>query len=456
MKPYSYWLLKNNYYHSFIKRFYQFIVPQNMRVLQIGCKLGYILDATNPRVGVGVDLDLDCINFARTKYPHLQFIHGSVNDVPHGMKFDYIILSSITMEVYDVQALFEALQLFCHPKTRIVIDSYSQLWEPILWLSQKLGLRRPTSLKNWLSPEDIKNFLNLADFEIVTSGRQLLFPFYIPLISWFLNSIVALIPLIDRLCLSQWFVARPIAHGDTKQYSVSVIIPCRNEKGNIQSAIERTPKMGASMEIIFVEGHSKDGTVDEIKRVIAAYPNENISWYVQTGKGKADAVRLGFDKAHHDIVMILDADLTVPPEELPKFYNALVSGKGDFINGSRLVYGMENGAMRILNLIANYLFGIGFSWVMSQRVKDTLCGTKVLFKKDYETIVANRAFFGEFDPFGDFDLLFGAAKQNFKIIDLPVHYKSRVYGETQIRRFYHGLILLKMSFIGFCKFKLRK
>lgn len=455
-KPYDYWIKKNWYYHTFFARFYQFIIPAGSTVLQVNCKNGYLLSSVKPSVGVGIETDEQCIIDAQRTYPNYTFFHGELAEFESEQTFDYIILSSTTMEVDDIQDLFESLQRFCHPRTRVVIDSYAVLWEPILRLTQKLQLRRPTPLKNWISANDMNNFLRLANFEIVTSGNQLLLPMYIPGISWLCNSIIALIPFINNLCLSRYVIARPLQQiMQQEEYSVSVIIPCRNERGNIEAAVQRTPELGSRTELIFVEGHSQDDTLTEIKRVIQKYPEKNISYCVQPGKGKGDAVRKGFDLATGDILIILDADLTVCPEELPKFYDALVRGKGDFINGSRLVYGMESQAMRWLNLIANYLFGVGFSWLLNQPIKDTLCGTKVLFKKDYETIARNRAFFGDFDPFGDFDLLFGAAKQNFKIIDMPIRYKNRTYGTTQISRFRHGVLLLRMSFVAFRKFKFR-
>jgi len=455
-KSYEYWLKRNSYYHQFMAKFYQFTVPRGVKVLQVGCKTGFILDAVKPSVGVGIDPEAACIEEAQSKYSQYSFFCSTIEDFKTEERFDYIILSSTIMEVYDIQDLFEQVQRFCHARTRIVVDSYSHLWEPVLWLLQKIGLRRPTPLKNWISKTDAKNFLQLAGFDVVTDGNQILFPMYIPLVSSFLNSYVAILPLVNGLCLSQWIIARPQRYAQTQNsMKVSVIVPCRNEKGNIEQAVTRCPNMGAGTELIFVEGHSQDGTLDEIKRIVEKYPDKLIRYCVQPGKGKGDAVRVGFDMANGDVLMILDADLTVPPEELPKFFNALENGNGEFINGSRLVYGMEDQAMRFLNLIANYLFGVGFSWLLGQRIKDTLCGTKVLRKKDYERIAQNRSYFGEFDPFGDFDLLFGAAKQNLKIIDMPVHYKARTYGETQIRRFYHGLFLIRMFWVGFWRFKIR-
>lgn len=454
-KPYSYWLKKNWYYHHFIARIACSFIPPHSRVLQVSCKNGFLLTATQPSYGVGVDEDLSCIKQAHQEYPGHTFYTG-LKAIPAGQTFDYIMISLATMEVADVQELFEQLHGLCHERTKIIIDFYSLLWEPVLWITQKLSLRRATALKNWLSYHDVVNFLSLAGFEVITRDRYLLFPYYIPFFSWLINTFIAPLPLINTICLSQWIVARTVPQTiKAEQYSVSIIIPCRNEKGNIEDAVQRCPVMGNKTEIIFVEGNSRDQTLEEIKRVQQVYPEKNISWHVQTGKGKGDAVRLGFAKASGDILMIQDGDLTAPPEELPKFFAALVQGKGEFINGSRLVYGMESDAMRILNLIANYCFGLGFSWLLGQPIKDTLCGTKVLFKHDYERIVKNRSFFGDFDPFGDFDLLFGAAKLNLKIVDMPVHYKNRTYGTTQISRFRHGFLLLGMSFIALRKFKFK-
>ena len=454
-KKFDYWLEKNKYYHHYLTHLYQFFIPKNQRVLQIGCKTGHILAAINPKISVGVESEEECIKQAQVKYPALTF-YNSLKKILPDQQFDYIILSSTTHEIEDIQKLFISLQKYCHNKTRIIIDSYSFLWEPILWLTTKLHLRRKTPIKNWLSQYDIQHFLYLAGFDTVTSGRTMLIPCYIPFVSWLFNTYISQLPIINRLCLIEWTIARPIQQKNSKtKYKVSVVIPCKNEKGNIEPAVLHCPQMGSETEIIFVEGNSQDGTADEIKRIIQKYPEKDIKYFAQEGKGKGDAVRKGFAKASGDILMILDADLTMPPEELPKFYDALVNGQGEFINGSRLIYGTEAEAMRFLNMIANHSFALGFSWLLGQRIKDTLCGTKVLFEKDYEKIATNRSYFGDFDPFGDFDLLFGAAKLNLKIIDLPVHYKARTYGTTQIRRFYHGIILLKMSLFALRKFKFR-
>jgi glycosyltransferase involved in cell wall biosynthesis len=227
-----------------------------------------------------------------------------------------------------------------------------------------------------------------------------------------------------------------------------VVVPARNEAGNVASILERTPEMGSGTELVFVEGHSTDDTYEVIEEEMANFPERRCQLLRQSGKGKGDAVRLGFARASGDVVMILDADLTVPPEDLPRFYRALLEGKGEFINGVRLVYPMERQAMRLVNLFGNKLFSLAFSWLLGQPIMDTLCGTKVLWKRDHEAVAASRSYFGDFDPFGDFDLLFGAARLNLKIVEVPIRYRERTYGSTNIRRWRHGWMLLKMVFFA--------
>lgn len=447
---FAYWLKKNEYYHRSLASFYAQSIEPGSRVLQIQCRNGYLLDAVQPSYGVGIDLDPAHIAEARATYPQYHFFVGSLAHIAVDDSFDYVILSSIMTELYDIAALFNQLRPLCHPGTRIIIDSYSSLWEPVLWLTQQLGLRRPTSFKHWVSQRDIINFLYLGEYEPVVNGRFMLLPVFIPLLSTCFNRFIAYIPGINHLCLNNYVIARlrPVAQ-PIENYAVSVIIPCKNERGNIREAMMRTPQMGKSTELIFVEGGSTDGTFEEIQALIQEFPEKKIRCLKQKGKHKIGAVHTGFEVAAGDILVILDADLTVVPEELPRFVEALVQQKGELINGSRLVYGMEPGAMRFIALIANWIFSHLVSFVIQQPIKDSLCGTKVLFKKDYERL--QRAFKGVniTDPFGDFELLFGAAKLHLVIRDLPVHYKSRSYGKSQISHVTGGLMLLYMVLLGF-------
>ncbi len=449
------WKEKNRYYHDEIEKLLGFLVPGGASVLEVGCATGDILAALDPASGKGIDLSEKMIELARAKYPRLRFESGDVESMVEGEPFDYIILSDVIGYLDDVQRAIGELHKTTHERSRVIITYYNYLWEPVMRLAEALRLKQRQPFLNWLAPADLDNLLRLAGFETVKRGERLLFPVYIPLISTVLNRYVAKLPFIRKLCLVHYLVARPMPRGKKPDArpTVSVIIPARNEKGNIENAVKRLPAFGGRTEIIFVEGHSKDGTFEEIERVKAAHPERDIKIMKQDGKGKGDAVRKGLDAASGDILMILDADLTVPPEDLPKFYRALSSGAGDFINCSRLVYQLENESMRILNIFGNKFFGLMFSWLLDQRIKDTLCGTKALWKSDYEKIRRGRSFFGDFDPFGDYDLLFGAAKLNLKIVDLPIRYQARVYGSTQISRFTHGWLLLRMCFFAMRKIK---
>ena len=367
--------------------------------------------------------------------------------------FDVIVLSDTIGSLDDCEQALNSLRSLCTEDTRIVIAYYSRLWDPILRLAEKIGLKMPQLEQNALTTGDIENLLQLSGYEVIKREWRQLIPCYLLGMGTLVNRFIAPLPVIRRACLRNYVVARVMPGPSRKPYSVTVLIPCRNERGNIEAAVRRMPRFSDDMEILFVEGYSNDETLEEIYRVIRSYPQYDIKVLVQDGIGKGDAVRKGFAHARGDVLMILDADLTISPEDLPKFYRALVDGRGEFINGSRLVYPMEEDAMRFLNFIANQVFSWLFTWLLNQRFTDTLCGTKVLFKRHYQRIVANRGYFGEFDPFGDFDLIFGASKLNLKVIEVPVRYAGRRYGSTQISRFRHGWLLLRMVWFAYYKLK---
>ncbi|MDR1645128.1 MAG: glycosyltransferase [Tannerellaceae bacterium] len=446
------WNKRNSFYHRLLERYYSFIIPKGKKVLEIGCGSGNLLNAVQPAYGLGIDFAPEVIALARNKYPHLHFRVDDIEELQTNETFDYIILSDLISCLWDVQKAIHNIRHLCHAQTRVVISQYNFLWEPVIKLLETIKLRQKAPTSNWLSIKDTEALLQLESFQTIRIEKKILLPVYLPILHSLFNGLLANMPGLCRLGLVNLHVSRLILD-EERPSSVSIIIPARNERGNIENAIKRIPPFGTHQEIIFIEGHSSDHTYEEILRVRDAWPDKDIQVMQQTGKGKGNAVREAFDAATGDILMILDADLTMPPEELPKFYNALCSNKGEFINGCRLVYPMEKNAMRFLNLLGNKFFGWFFSYLLGQRLKDTLCGTKVLFRKDYETIKLNRSYFGDFDPFGDFDLLFGAAKQNLKIIEVIIRYKDRAYGSTQISRFRHGILLLKMSFFAAKKIK---
>jgi SAM-dependent methyltransferase len=445
------WRARSAYYHESVERLVRFVVPEGASVLDVGCATGDLLAALRPRRGVGLDLSPRMIEIAKAKHPGLEFVVGDVEALDLDEKFDYVVLSDVLGMLDDVLGALRALHRACHPGTRVMITCYSRLWEPALRLAERIGRKMPTAEQNWLSMNDLDNLLDLAHFEVVRQGTALLLPLRVPLLCTLFNRYLARLPLLRQLGLVQFLIARPQPPAAARREgSVTVLVPTRNERGNIRALVARVPEMGTATEILFVDGHSEDGTVEEIESCMALRPGMRL--LRQTGRGKGDAVRLGFAAAGGDVLMILDADLTVPPEDLPRFYDAVAEGKAEFVNGSRLVYPMEGKAMRLLNLYGNKFFSLAFSLILEQRLKDTLCGTKVLRREHYARIAAGRWFFGDFDPFGDFDLLFGAAKQNLKIVDLPVRYRARTYGDTKISRFREGLLLLRMTWLALRKF----
>lgn len=451
------WREKNRFFHEEDERYLRFLIPPGSRVLDIGCGIGDTLASLAPSHGVGVDFCRGQIAIARQRHPDLTFVEGDAEDAAtldalQG-PFDYILVLDTIGSVEDCQKFIAQLHPFCTRDTRLVIGYFSHLWYPLLKFAERVGLRMPQPDQNVLSPADLRSLAGLADFDPVKSEQRVLSPVRMFGLGRFLNRFVSVLPGIRQLALRHYLVARSGRRAREEFASATVVVPARNERGNIEPAVRRIPDFCGDIEIIFVEGHSQDGTFEEMERVKQAYPSKDIKVMRQPGKGKADAVFTAFDAARGDVLIILDADLTMPPEQIPKFIEALLAGKGEFVNGSRLVYPMDDGAMRFLNLIANKIFSYLFSWLLNQRYTDTLCGTKVLRRSDYQRLKAGKAYFGDFDPFGDFDLIFGASKLNLKSVDLPIRYAARTYGETQISRFRHGWMLLKMVAFAFLKIK---
>ena len=410
----------SRYYHNYLNSFLNFLVPDNKKVITLNLQIRDELKKN----------------------------------------YDYIIISDVLGYVYDIQEYLTKAQSLIEDNGRIIITQYSSLWEPVLRLASIFRLRSTLKIEqNWLSINDIKNFAHLANLDVIKFGTKMIMPIYIPVVSSFLNKYIANIFPFSRMGLFHYVVLRKNTtetYSDEKNLpSISIVVPARNEAGTIEKIVKELPELGFFTEIIFIEGNSKDNTYDEIVRVTEKYKNiRKIKYDRQDGVGKGDAVRKGFDIATGDILTIYDADMTVPAPEMKKFYDAIVKNKGEFINGCRLIYPLQKESMRILNIFGNKFFSLAFSAILGQRLKDTLCGTKVIWKKDYEDVKANRKFFGDFDPFGDFDLLFGAAKLNLKIIDLPIHYQERIYGTTNISRWKHGWLLLKMTIFAARKIKL--
>jgi SAM-dependent methyltransferase len=441
----SKWIRANRYFYDRLKRLLRFIIDPQKRVLEVRCETGQQLASLEPSRGVGVEISDAMVQTARSQNPRLEFVRSEPEELSLGETFDYILFNHI-FDTVDILTAFQRIREHCTADTQVIVINYSHFWQPLLELATKLGLRSRFVEPNWVTENDVRGFLRLAGFRLVRMHRLILLPKWIPLLSTILNDFLARLPGVRRLCLMQVMVARPVTGGKQEDdVTVSVIVPCRNEAGNIQSAVERIPSMGRATEIIFCDDKSIDGTADEVRRVQSRYPEKNIRLLEGPGICKAENVWTGFRKARGDVLMILDADLTVMPEELPMFFRALVLGHGSFINGSRLVYPMPDLAMKFANIIGNKLFGLLFSYLLDQRIKDTLCGTKVLWRKDWLRLEPHLGTWGIKDHWGDYELLFGASKLHLEIVEVPVHYQERIHGATKMNRvFANGLRMLRI------------
>lgn len=437
-------------FHRQLLRLHRRYIPEGLRVLEWGCHVGTLLKGLKPARGVGLDISPKMIARAQKHPQGCTFEVGDLHATQVKEPFDVIILNYLTGYLQDIQKCLQNLEPSTHARTRLYLTSLNTVWLPFLKLGSLLGINLPQPPSNWLSMDDLCNLLELSGWEVVSKRREQLFPFKFPILEPFLNRVLIRFPFVDHLAATLFIVARPRKKPELKApISCSVIVPTRNEAGSIHNALDRIPVMGTGTEVIFVEGGSRDNTWAVVQEMVKAYQGPlQVSCYQQPGDGKWDAVAFGFSKAQGDVLVIHDGDMTVPPEALPQFYDALASGTAEFVNGSRLVYPMEGQAMPFLNMLVNKAFAVILSFVLRQPIKDSLCGTKMLLKSDYERIFLHKSYFGDLDPFGDFTLLYGSARFFLKIRDVPIRYKDRIYGQTNIAYFKNGWILLKLVLIG--------
>jgi len=455
------WIKRNRYYYELLSRLLRFLVEPNKKVLSVGCGTAYHLAAVTPKEGKAIDICSEMVDIARQRNPCFEFAVAFPDKEEFrkvfepGEKFDYILFNNIGDTVDVLQAL-RNLKPLCLRHTRLLVETYNHLWEPLVTFAEWAGMKVPRTEQNWLSTADIRNLMKLAGFEALETHRIVILPKYVPLLSAFLNRFCARLPFLKRLCMTQVVIGRLLPPAVPKEeLSVSVIVPCKDEKGNVEDAARRIPQLGRQTEIIFCDDQSTDGTAEEVLRVQSLYRDKDIRLEPGPGVCKSRNVWTGFDAATGDILMILDADLTTIPEELPYFVDVIASGQAEFVNGSRLVYPVPKGAMTTANMLGNKFFSVAFTYLLGQHVKDTLCGTKVLWRSDWERIKPMLGSWGIKDRWGDYELLFGTAKLNLKILDLPVHYQERIYGSTKMTRvFRNGLVMLKMCWHGFLKLKL--
>jgi hypothetical protein len=368
---------------------------------------------------------------------------------PEGDTRTALVLNGDLNYSTDIQSRLQTLKPRLARTSRLVIVLYNPYLGPLFRLANFLKLRRGDVPITFLTQVALRNIARLAGYDVVRIRPAVYFPWRLLGLGSLVNRLLPLAPLLRWSSFAAVAVLRPVIPDEQRCPSLSIVIPARNEKGNIEAALQRMPTFPGPVEVIFVEGHSTDGTWQEIQRVKELYAGRaRILALQQEGIGKADAVRTGFRRATGELLLILDADLTVAPELLPRFYEAYRCGLADFVNGSRLVYPISAESMRPLNRLGNIAFAKLLSWILATPLSDSLCGTKLLARHDYERMVEWRSDFGDFDPFGDFELLFPAAILGLGVVDVPIAYLPRTYGSTNISRFRHGLMLLRMTAIG--------
>ncbi len=435
---------RNAYYHRTQRALFRATVPPGSSILELGCATGDLLAVVGPARGVGVDLSPRMVEVARRKHPRYEFVQADAAFFDTAERFDCILLNNLLECVEDIQGLFRNCRRLLKPRGRLLVTTLNPLWTPLLRFGAKVGLATPDTRRNFVTGKDTANLLRLNGFEVVKLARRTLLPRDIPLLAPLVNFVAAQTPLLRRLCITEFLVARPAtAEGER---SVSVIVPCYNEAANVEACVSRVPRMSTHTEVIVVDDGSRDDTAARVRPELNPAVEVRCVAY-QPNRGKLHAVRAGFQAARGDILMILDADMTVPPEDLPCFYTPLRDGVADFINGTRLIYPLAAGSMKFQNFLGNKLFGVLVSWLTGVHLSDTLCGTKAFFREDYRRFLTNC------DPWGDFDWLFGAAQNGLKVLEVPIHYEERRAGQSKMKALRHAWALLKACWWGFWRFK---
>ena len=450
------WRRRNRYYHQKIAEYLRFIVPEGESLLLIGCEDGRLLDVLAPSRGFGVDCSEEMIALAGKRRPQHRYLAASDYAFELDESFEYIVLNDMTGEVHDLFSLLQRIAGLCTRTSRVVIVQHNYLWRPVLRLAARLRLKRPEARQNWLSVGDLRVFLDGVGFETIDVRSKLFCPKRLLGLGSAANWVAGLVPFVHRLAGTEILIARLEAHRpDPSTRSASIVLTTRDERENIEPMVKAIPDVGRETEIIFVEGHSTDGTPEEIERVIKGYPEKRIRLLRQTGVGQGDAIRTGFAAATGDVIILLEADQTSPPEDVLKAFEIVASGRSDYVNGSRFIYPRARGSMPVRNAVGNILFAVWFTWFLGQRTSDVLCGLKAIDRRQFARLLGNWEFLGVFDPFGDFELLFGAARLGLKISEVPTRYTARAYGTPKSRFVKHGMMLARMARRATLEFKCR-
>lgn len=444
------------FYHERKREYVRFIIPPGESVLVLGCEDGELLAALQPSRGVGIDASSAYRDLARERFPEHEYLESLAAISSTRQTFEYVVIDDIAGESDDLFSLLQGIARLCTPTSRLVIVQHNYLWGPVFRLAEWLGIKRRERDQFWLSIGDLRVFLDGAGFETINVTPKMFCPVRLLGLGPAINWVAGLVPFVHRLASMEILIARRVLHDrHPERKTASIILTVRDELGNIEPMVRQIPDVGAGTEIIFVEGHSTDGTRAEVERVAKQYPGKNVRLLVQDGIGQGDAIHKGFSEASGDVIILLEADQTSPAEDVLKAFDIVAGGRADYVNGSRFIYPRGKGAMPLRKILGNWMFAIWFTWFLGQRTSDVLCGLKAIDRRQFQRLSKNWGSLGLFDPFGDFELIFGAARLGLKICEVPTRYTVRQYGEPKSRFLKHGWMLTRMALRATRVFKCR-
>jgi len=371
-------------------------------------------------------------------------------------KWKTVILTFPLNNFVNLVGFFDKLDSSLNEEAKVIVSYYSKIWKPFFFIFSLFGLIRNYKNSLFFSKDTLEIFLRTGNFEISKKIPNYFIPFNIPIINKFLSILINFLPFLDNLSVTKVFYLRKKNYKKRQNKKISLIIPCKNEQGNILNIVTDAKKeLIIPYEIIFVDDKSSDNTFQIIIDCKKKFSDVDIQVTKGPGKGKSLAVNEGIKIATGYYSIIFDADMTVNMKDINVFYNAISNGNADIINGSRLVYKPYTGAMRYLNFLGNKFFSKLSSFITGELITDTLCGSKCFITKDFKI-------FNEFkdnnninDIWGDFNILYSSNFYGLKCIDLPVRYYERVEGETKMKkRFYFFLNMLSTSIKAMNRFKI--
>ncbi len=419
----------------------------------------FIFCAGNSILGQNIDSNKIFIKEIDEQYQikHKDNIHYVNENIENILSdCDTVVISDIEHQLNPAKNLLN-LSRIVGDNTKIILLSKNMVWM-ILIKILKLFFSFSPKKNNFLPSSYLDNLYSSCNLELIRQEKIIALPINIPFLTKIINRIFRL-PLLNFFCMSNIAILKKKIKNSSnhKDLKISFIIPCKNEQDNIKVFEQKINENTEPDEYLFGDDNSSDKTSDEIDKLIEKLSDKKIIKYNGPGICKSENVYKGIDLSSGDIIVIYDADHTVSFEDIKFSVSIMKKTNVDFINCTRMIYPQKDGAMKFANFIGNTIFASLFSLLFKKKITDTLCGTKIFYKKDWEKIKENTSQWGMKDLWGDFDLLIGAYKNNLKITEVPVTYYERRENETKMTSLISNT--LRMFFIviySYYKLRLRK